>query len=92
MKPAVALVAFTTVTFLLGATPVLALDASLHVSQYAHTAWTVRDGFSQTQHQSRLFRVDPGVDPTEVTFVGPLGGTGTIVFARFGPEFVAQTS
>ena len=33
MKPAVALVAFTTVTFLLGATPVLALDASLHVSQ-----------------------------------------------------------
>ena len=58
----------------------------------AHTAWTVRDEFSQTQHQSRLFRVDPGVDPTEVTFVGPLGGTGTIVFARFGPEFVAQTS
>ena len=46
MKPAVALVAFTTVTFLLGSTPVLALDPSLDVSQYAHTAWTVRDGFS----------------------------------------------
>ena len=89
MKPAVPLVAFTTVTFLLGSTPVLALDPSLDVSQYAHTASTVRDGFAQTQHQSRLFRVDP---PTEVSFVGPLGGTGTIVFARFGPQFVAQTS
>jgi len=42
----VALVAITTVTFLLGSTPVLALDPSPDVSQYAHTAWTVRDGFS----------------------------------------------
>jgi signal transduction histidine kinase/ligand-binding sensor domain-containing protein len=33
-------------SFLLGAIPVLALDPSLDVSQYAHTAWTVRDGFS----------------------------------------------
>ena len=73
MKPAVPLVAFTTVTFLLGSTPVLALDPSLDVSQYAHTASTLRDGFAQTQHQSRLFRVDPGVDPTEVTFVGFFG-------------------
>ena len=50
MKPAVALVAITTVTFLLGSTPVLALDPSLDVSQYAHTAWTVRDGFFPGQH------------------------------------------
>ncbi len=30
----------------LGSTPVLALDPSLDVSQYGHTAWTVQDGFS----------------------------------------------
>jgi len=31
---------------LLGARPVFALDPSLDISQYAHTAWTGRDGFS----------------------------------------------
>jgi len=30
----------------LGARPVFPLDPSLNISQYAHTAWTVRDGFS----------------------------------------------
>lgn len=33
-------------SLLLGAAPALALDPSLDVNQYAHTAWTVRDGFS----------------------------------------------
>jgi ligand-binding sensor domain-containing protein len=46
MKAALALVAITTVMFLIGSPPVLALDPSLDASQYAHTAWTVRDGFS----------------------------------------------
>jgi signal transduction histidine kinase/ligand-binding sensor domain-containing protein len=46
MKPALALVAITTLAFLLGSHPVLALDPALDISQYAHTSWTVRDGFS----------------------------------------------
>jgi signal transduction histidine kinase/ligand-binding sensor domain-containing protein len=46
MKAALALITISTVSLLLGAMPVLALDPSLDVSQYAHTAWTVRDGFS----------------------------------------------
>ena len=46
MRAARALITIGTVSFLLGAYPVLALDPSLDVSQYAHTAWTVRDGFS----------------------------------------------
>jgi signal transduction histidine kinase len=46
MKPALALITMGTLAFLLGAPPVLALDPSLDISQYAHTAWTVRDGFS----------------------------------------------
>jgi ligand-binding sensor domain-containing protein len=46
MKSALALITISTLIFLLGSTPVLALDPSLEVSQYAHTAWTVRDGFS----------------------------------------------
>ena len=46
MKPALGLIAISTLIFLLGCTPVLALDPSLDISQYAHTAWTVRDGFS----------------------------------------------
>jgi len=46
MKAAVALITICTVTFLLGCPLALALDPSLDVSQYAHTAWTVRDGFS----------------------------------------------
>jgi signal transduction histidine kinase/ligand-binding sensor domain-containing protein len=35
-----------TVALLSGPRPALALDPSLEISQYAHTAWTVRDGFS----------------------------------------------
>ena len=46
MKAALALITISTVSLLLGPAPVLALDPSLEVSQYAHTAWTVRDGFS----------------------------------------------
>ena len=45
MKAALALITIITLTFLLGS-PALALDPSLDISQYAHTAWTVRDGFS----------------------------------------------
>ncbi len=46
MKAALALSTIFTLTFLLGSSPALALDPSLEISQYAHTAWTVRDGFS----------------------------------------------
>src|SRR5271157_4817538 len=46
MKAALALITISTISLLLGATPVLALDPSLEISQYAHTAWNVRDGFS----------------------------------------------
>jgi signal transduction histidine kinase/ligand-binding sensor domain-containing protein len=46
MKAALALSAIFILTFLLGSPPALALDPSLDVSQYAHTSWTVRDGFS----------------------------------------------
>jgi signal transduction histidine kinase/ligand-binding sensor domain-containing protein len=46
MKTVLAFVTICTVSLLLGATPVLALNPSLDISQYAHTAWTVRDGFS----------------------------------------------
>jgi len=46
MKAALALITISIVSLLLGAAPVLALDPSLDVSQYAHTAWNVRDGFS----------------------------------------------
>src|ERR1700692_355651 len=45
MKAALALITISTVSLLLGVTPVLALDPSLEVSQYAHNAWTIRDGF-----------------------------------------------
>ena len=45
MKAVLALITISTL-FLLGAPPVLALDPSLDISQYAHTAWTVREGFS----------------------------------------------
>ena len=44
MKPAHALAAI--LIFLLVSLPVVALDPSLDISQYAHTAWTVRNGFS----------------------------------------------
>jgi signal transduction histidine kinase/ligand-binding sensor domain-containing protein len=46
MKAALALITISTVSLLLGAIPVRALNPSLDVSQYAHTAWTARDGFS----------------------------------------------
>lgn len=45
MKAALALIRISTL-FLLGAPPLLALDPSLDISQYGHTAWTARDGFS----------------------------------------------
>jgi len=44
-KAAQALVALGTVCMLLWCPHALALDASLDISQYAHTAWTDRDGF-----------------------------------------------
>jgi ligand-binding sensor domain-containing protein len=43
---ALALLAVAAVALLFASAPLLALDPSLAVSQYAHTAWTVRDGFS----------------------------------------------
>ena len=46
MKIALRLIAIGTLIVLIGTLPLLALDPSLDVSQYAHTAWTVRDGFS----------------------------------------------
>jgi ligand-binding sensor domain-containing protein len=46
MKAALALITISTVSLLVGAGPVLALDPSLEVSQYSHTSWTSRDGFS----------------------------------------------
>src|ERR1700758_813335 len=46
MKAGLALITISTLSLLLGSPPVLALNPSLDVSQYAHTAWTVRDGFS----------------------------------------------
>ena len=47
IKAARALVALGTVYMLLWCPHALALDPSLDVSQYAHTAWTYRDGFLQ---------------------------------------------
>jgi signal transduction histidine kinase/ligand-binding sensor domain-containing protein len=46
MKAALALITICTVGLLLEPRPASALDPSLDVSQYAHTAWTARDGFS----------------------------------------------
>jgi signal transduction histidine kinase/ligand-binding sensor domain-containing protein len=46
MKPGLVLITICTLTILLVPTPVQALDPSLEISQYAHTAWTVRDGFA----------------------------------------------
>ena len=45
MKAALAQITVVTLAFLLGSAPGFALDPSLDVSQYAHTAWTVRQGF-----------------------------------------------
>ena len=46
MRAARALITIAILSFLLVPDPALALDPSLDISQYAHTAWTVRDGFS----------------------------------------------
>ena len=46
MKSALALITISTLSFLFGSPPALALDPSLEVSQYAHTTWRVRNGFS----------------------------------------------
>jgi ligand-binding sensor domain-containing protein/signal transduction histidine kinase len=44
-KPALALIALGTFIVLLCSPPVAALDPSLDLSQYAHTAWTSNNGF-----------------------------------------------
>jgi signal transduction histidine kinase/ligand-binding sensor domain-containing protein len=46
MKAALKLITISTLTFLLGPHLALALDPSLEISQYSHTSWTRRDGFS----------------------------------------------
>jgi len=46
MKPALVFITISTLIALLWSPAALALDPSLDVSQYAHTAWNVRDGFS----------------------------------------------
>src|SRR5271165_225274 len=45
-KPALPLIALSILTVLLWSPPVLALDTSLDISQYAHTAWPAWDRFS----------------------------------------------
>jgi len=45
MKASPALIAMSTPSLLLGTPPVLALNPSLDVSQYAHNAWSIGDGF-----------------------------------------------
>ena len=45
MKPALAHLALSMLIFLLSSPPVLALDPSPDVSQYAHSAWFFRNGF-----------------------------------------------
>ena len=46
MKSALALITISALNLLLRPSPVLALEPSLEISQYAHTSWTVQDGFS----------------------------------------------
>jgi signal transduction histidine kinase/ligand-binding sensor domain-containing protein len=46
MKSFLALITIGTLSFFLGSARVPALDPSLDVNQYGHTAWRVRDGFS----------------------------------------------
>src|SRR5271165_1904857 len=46
MKGALALITISTLSFLFGPPPALALDPSLEVNQYARTTWRVRNGFS----------------------------------------------
>ena len=45
MKPPLRLITIATLIALLGPRTVLALEASLDITQYAHTAWTIRDNF-----------------------------------------------
>jgi hypothetical protein len=44
--PKMAAITIITLTLFLGSAPLLALEPSLDVSQYGHTAWTARNGFS----------------------------------------------
>jgi len=46
MRPTLAFIAIGTLAVLLAPSPALALDPSLQVSQYGHTSWTAKDGFS----------------------------------------------
>jgi signal transduction histidine kinase/ligand-binding sensor domain-containing protein len=46
MRAARALITIAVLSLPFGSYPALALDRSLDVSQYGHTAWTARDGFS----------------------------------------------
>ena len=46
LQPGLGPIALSALTVLLWSPPGLALDPSLDVSQYAHNAWTIRDGFS----------------------------------------------
>jgi signal transduction histidine kinase/ligand-binding sensor domain-containing protein len=46
MKAALAFITICSLTLLLGSPGALALDPSLDISQYAHSAWTSRNGFS----------------------------------------------
>ncbi len=46
MKGALALITISTLGFLFGSAPALALDPSLEVSQYGRTTWRVRNGFA----------------------------------------------
>ena len=46
MLAKMAAITISTLTLFLGPAPLLALDPSLDVSQYGHTAWTARNGFS----------------------------------------------
>ena len=46
MKSALTLITISALSLLLSSSPVPALNPSLDISQYGHTAWKVRDGFS----------------------------------------------
>src|ERR1700758_3295817 len=46
MQAGLALFTMSTLSLLLGTPPAFALNPSLDISQYSHTAWTARDGFS----------------------------------------------
>ena len=46
MKLRLLLTALGAISFLTASPPVLALNPSLDISQYGHTAWTIRDGFA----------------------------------------------